>query len=973
MSRHLGAKQNNRFFKVLTLSIVVLLIPGLSNAAGFTMGDPVSYTEDAPAVSVLPDFALADTSQSYAGQNVTFALDGSYGAGEVLSFTQGEPSISAGVIRVQGTTIFKGNGTTASAIGTVDPTFDGEANNLKVSFTNTFTNGDFSNGTTGWSISTQRTFLGYALANGTVVTSGATVIGGFPAPVDYLWGPNAIGGNTPSANDRDRTPMSSSSFAFNTDNGKLTLEMESGTCQTGYCVARGPRVISESSVYLGLGDAVSFDWQGLQGGDSYDVFGYLLNTENGKAIRLIDETGNINQNVSGKVAVTLGVARNESGYFAQADLSKRRTDLKDYSKPDTLPFPRVGTSVYDDTKFTDGTDITAGNYRFVFIAGTYDDNGFTGVGADFVIDNVAVSSSSDSTVTAADVQALARLLTYSNSNAASGTTSRSLTFASSLSDTGSPVSISVTSVNDAPVLASVAAHTYNDTSAVDTFTNHTGTLSATDEESDPISFGLTDATVSGTTATLTRALGIMSLNTASGAFTFTPNQGAINALDSDTSTSFTFTASDGLLSSSQTFTVNIVATVDALAGPPVISSIAPASGALTISFSAPASSGTSEIINYQYSTDGTTFFALSTASTSTSIRITTESDGVTELVNGTAYPISLKAVNSTGASVASNSVTGTPAVPVAPPPPPAPGSTAVAPTPSPSPTPAASPRPRNRPLPGINVPNSNQPSGSDSAASGTSTSAQPTPVTRPSGPAQALLEKIREAEQRIAAPEPAGSTLSEFLQQNPEVGQVSELGFVALNPAQSFVTRDGVPQQVAMAPNETLTGYLFEGPDFSLSIGATTVDGAPLAMNSAGSIVMTTNQLATVEGFGYSPSSKVVIWLFSEPVKLGELQTDARGNFQGSFAMPADLAIGNHTIQVSGVSSLGETKSVLMGVVIKEPQTAFAATIEQALGSVWTYVIALGGFGLLFLLLALLSSSRKSGGIRVAGRPLRVS
>lgn len=316
MSRHLRAKPNNRFLKVLTLSIVVLLIPGLSNAAGFTMGDPVSYTEDAPAVSVLPDFALTDASQSYAGQNVTFALDGTYGAGEVLSFTQGEPSISAGVIRVQGTTIFKGNGTTASAIGTIDPTLDGEANNLRVTFTNAFTNGDFSNGATGWSVTAQRTFLGYALANGSVVTSGATVIGGFPAPIDYLWGPNAIGGNTQSANDRDRTPMNSSSFGFNTNSQRLTLQMVSGSCVAGYCVARGPRVISDSSVYLGLGDAVSFTWEALAGGDSYDVYGYLLNTENGKAIRLIDETGNINQSATGKVSVTLGVARNETGYFA---------------------------------------------------------------------------------------------------------------------------------------------------------------------------------------------------------------------------------------------------------------------------------------------------------------------------------------------------------------------------------------------------------------------------------------------------------------------------------------------------------------------------------------------------------------------------------------------------------------------------------------------------------------------------------
>jgi hypothetical protein len=218
----------------------------------------------------------------------------------------------------------------------------------------------------------------------------------------------------------------------------------------------------------------------------------------------------------------------------------------------------------------------------------------------------------------------------------------------------------------------------------------------------------------------------------------------------------------------------------------------------------------------------------------------------------------------------------------------------------------------------------------------------------------------------------ASSVLSDFLEENPEVGNVSELGFVAVNPAQSFVTRDGIPQQVAVVPNESLTGYVIEGPDFSLAIGATNPDGEPLEIDSSGSIVMSASELATVEGFGYSPSSKVVIWLFSEPIKLGEMQTDSTGNFQGSVAMPADLPAGNHTLQVSGVSSLGETKSVLMGVVIKEPQTALAGAIDQALGSVWTYIIAIGGIGLLILILSLISAARRSGGVRVSGRALKI-
>ena len=76
-------------------------------------------------------------------------------------------------------------------------------------------------------------------------------------------------------------------------------------------------------------------------------------------------------------------------------------------------------------------------------------------------------------------------------------------------------------------------------------------------------------------------------------------------------------------------------------------------GQATISFSA-GSNGGSAITNYKYSTDGTTFTALSPADSSSPIT-------VPGLTNGTNYTIYLKAVNSNGDSSASSSVSVTPA------------------------------------------------------------------------------------------------------------------------------------------------------------------------------------------------------------------------------------------------------------------------------------------------------------------------
>jgi hypothetical protein len=89
------------------------------------------------------------------------------------------------------------------------------------------------------------------------------------------------------------------------------------------------------------------------------------------------------------------------------------------------------------------------------------------------------------------------------------------------------------------------------------------------------------------------------------------------------------------------------------AGAPTISSITPSSGAAAVSFSAPGFDGGAAITNYKYSTNGSTYTALNPSST-------TSPFSISGLTNGTTYSVTIKAVNSAGDSVASNSVSVTP-------------------------------------------------------------------------------------------------------------------------------------------------------------------------------------------------------------------------------------------------------------------------------------------------------------------------
>ncbi len=81
---------------------------------------------------------------------------------------------------------------------------------------------------------------------------------------------------------------------------------------------------------------VSFDWSAVAGGDDYDVYGYLLK-DDGTTIELLDSHG---RSGSGAETVTVN---------------------------------------------------SAGNYKFVFVAGTFDASGGTAAGASFDITNINVT------------------------------------------------------------------------------------------------------------------------------------------------------------------------------------------------------------------------------------------------------------------------------------------------------------------------------------------------------------------------------------------------------------------------------------------------------------------------------------------------------------------------------------------------------------------------------------------------------
>lgn len=134
-------------------------------------------------------------------------------------------------------------------------------------------------------------------------------------------------------------------------------------------------------------------------------------------------------------------------------------------------------------------------------------------------------------------------------------------------------SITVTS-NQAPAVSTPTAIALTDTSSTDTFSNQTGTLSATDADADAIaSYGIQGGTTGGSDVIGAATYDVSKLGTygtlyvksSDGSYVYVPNASAINGRLANTSETFTVTATDNNASpatGTATLTVNITGVND---------------------------------------------------------------------------------------------------------------------------------------------------------------------------------------------------------------------------------------------------------------------------------------------------------------------------------------------------------------------------------------------------------------------------
>ncbi|MGB6056990.1 MAG: fibronectin type III domain-containing protein, partial [Microthrixaceae bacterium] len=538
---------------------------------------------------------------SYAGEYLDFAVGGS-DAHDLLSLdTDGTASTAAGVVSIVGSAVYLGNGTIAEPVGSVDPTFDGQAGRkLRVNFTTEFVNPGFEDGgTLGWTPLEQRIDLG------------VTKIAGFTTKDTSTYPSNA-------PNQDNNNPASSSFTVSSVTSGQPTqgayaLQLLSKMTTANDCdVVHGPAVYS-SEFEAASGDKIYFDWRAFSGDDAYAVFGYIID-RNGNQTEVLDTYATTSSNTNWATKETV------------------------------IP---VG-----------------GHYRFVFVAGTSDATCGRAAGASLLIDNVKVFGTKASDDVAQQIARKLQYANTSDNPAAQRTiTVTAKSNANGLdSDT---LTVNITPVDDPFDASNPADVVFTNTATEgETFSPKGGQISVVDPDTTSFDFALSGSepvavSIGGHSydRAVTTDYGTMYLDSGSGRYVFDPISTAIDSRLMDDLEQFNVTVTSGEFSDEVVLTMRVDIPED-VPGSITWMQATPGNGTVELSWNAPTWIGGIGISGYRV------YMSVNGGAAWTQVSPDNDSGDTTMLVtgleNGHSYRFVVFALNSAGESGPSRVIDSTP-------------------------------------------------------------------------------------------------------------------------------------------------------------------------------------------------------------------------------------------------------------------------------------------------------------------------
>jgi hypothetical protein len=113
--------------------------------------------------------------------------------------------------------------------------------------------------------------------------------------------------------------------------------------------------------------------------------------------------------------------------------------------------------------------------------------------------------------------------------------------------------------------------------------------------------------------------------------------------------------------------------------------------------------------------------------------------------------------------------------------------------------------------------------------------------------------------------------------------------------------------------NEQVVATLGESTMTMMSLSD---NGAPEPLLTNGSIAVTAGGTVRVSGTGMLPAEPIEVWMYSTPVKLGDVIAGADGSFSAELLLPADASLGAHKLQFVGKKVDGAEMIFAQGISV---------------------------------------------------------
>jgi titin len=139
-----------------------------------------------------------------------------------------------------------------------------------------------------------------------------------------------------------------------------------------------------------------------------------------------------------------------------------------------------------------------------------------------------------------------------------------------------------------------------------------------------------------------------------------------------------------------------------------------------------------------------------------------------------------------------------------------------------------------------------------------------------------------------------------------------------LRPGQVRVLVGGERTTVKQSSNPSAGTVTLKGRGWSGTFGEKS-GGNAVPLGESGVLDLTAGDRLSVSMKGYRAGSSAGVAILSAPVQVGSMTVSASGTLSGTFAVPASVPAGRHTLQVNGYTASGELRSVALGITVSAP------------------------------------------------------